>query len=317
MRFRRRLHQDVTIASDRPTGDGGRGPHATEFRGLADSDLLREFVHNLREGIYVSNSTGDVLDANPAFLEMVGVSTLDELRELQVQDLIVDPAQRRREIEILDRDGALREFELRIRRADGTERTVLDTTYASQDERTGETLYCGILVDITTRKSLEERLLELTVRDPLTGCFNRRYLADVVQKLDDEPEGRCGCVYIDIDHFKRYNDVYGHQAGDDVLVKVSRFLMRQVRAEEAVVRVGGDEFVVLLSGADGPHTEAVARRLQVTAGRSAPVPFSLGYSVRRRGEPLEQMIARADDRMLAVRVGERSENLRREGDDAA
>jgi diguanylate cyclase (GGDEF)-like protein/PAS domain S-box-containing protein len=269
--------------------------------GLDDPRVLREFVRNLREGIYISNARGEILDANPAFLDMIGVSSLEELGALTTHELIADPEQRRREREMLDRDGAVREFELRIRRPDGELRTVLDTTYAQRDPETGEMLYHGILVDITGRKKLEERLTELSIRDPLTGCYNRRYLAEAGRRMEERPDERWGCIFIDIDHFKQYNDRFGHLVGDEVLVRLSRFLMRQVRAEEAVVRVGGDEFVVLLSSADGRHTERIARRLHAAALREAPVEFSLGWAIRQPGEPLEAMLRRADDDLLAVR----------------
>jgi diguanylate cyclase (GGDEF)-like protein/PAS domain S-box-containing protein len=275
-------------------------------RTLNDPDIVREFVRNLREGIYISSTDGRILDANPAFLEMVGVGSLDELANVRAQALVVDPEQRRRELELLERDGTVREFELLIRRTDGELRTVLDTTYVFSDPVTGERRYHGILVDITARKKLESQLIELSIRDPLTGCYNRRFLGDAQKRMQARPEEQWGCIFIDIDHFKQYNDRHGHQAGDDVLVKMSRFLMRQVRAEEAVIRIGGDEFVILLQRDAGTHTQAVAKRLQVAALRTAPVPFSLGWAVRDSGETMERMLGRADANLLEVRVIERA-----------
>jgi diguanylate cyclase (GGDEF)-like protein/PAS domain S-box-containing protein len=282
-------------------------------RTLDDAATLREFVQNLREGIYISSAAGEILDANPAFLRMIGARSVDELRRLRAPDLVVDPEQRRQEVLLLERFGAIRDFELQIRRLDGGVRTVLDTAYARRDEGTGETHYHGILVDITGRKQLEMRLLELSIRDPLTGCFNRRHLAEAQSRMAARPDERWGCIFIDIDHFKRYNDEHGHQAGDEVLVQMSRFLMRQVRAQEAVVRVGGDEFVVLFDPRTSAHVEGIAIRLRAVAIRGAPVPFSLGWAVRERGESLERMLARADGGLLQVRVAERTREEQRRG----
>ncbi|HUE89021.1 MAG TPA: sensor domain-containing diguanylate cyclase [Vicinamibacterales bacterium] len=275
-------------------------------RTLDDPEILREFVRNLREGIYISSTSGRILDANPAFLEMIGVGSIDELDSVPAQALVAHPEQRQRELELLERDGTVREFELLIRRVDGELRTVLDTTYVFSDPITGERRYHGILVDITARKQLESQLIELSIRDPLTGCYNRRYLAEAQKRMLTHPNEHWGCIFMDIDHFKQYNDRHGHQSGDDVLVKMSRFLMRQVRAEEAVVRIGGDEFVILLRGDQGSYTESVAKRLQVAALRTAPVPFSLGWAVREPGEVLERMLGRADANLLEVRVIERA-----------
>lgn len=304
MRHLRPLQRQLQVTGRR--GVGRRSTQNTGDRTLNDPDILREFVRNLKEGIYISSRDGRILDANPAFLEMMGIASMEELAKIRAQDLVVDQEQRRIELDMLEREGTVREFELQIRRLDGELRTVLDTTYVFSDPVTGEKRYHGILVDITGRKQLESQLLELSIRDPLTGCYNRRFLSEAQEKMAAEPDERWGCIFIDIDHFKQYNDKHGHQAGDDVLVKMSRFLMRQVRSEEAVVRVGGDEFVILLQGDAGPHTQSVARRLQVAALRTAPVPFSLGWAIREPGETLEKMLGRADANLLEVRVIERA-----------
>ena len=82
------------------------------FQSLQDPETLRLFIENLREGIYITNDAGEILDANPACLEIFGVSSVEELRSHRAQDLVVDPAQRTREMELLAREGEVREFEL-------------------------------------------------------------------------------------------------------------------------------------------------------------------------------------------------------------
>lgn len=282
------------------------------FRSLEDPDTLRQLVRQLREGIYITNQAGEILDANPACLEMFGVSSLAELRRYQAQDLYTDPSQRSREAEILARDGELRDFEIRLRRPDGEERTVLDTCYSVQDPATGQILHHGILVDITRRKQLEDSLQELSRRDPLTGCYNRRYLTGIADRCAD-PQTRWGAILVDIDNFKIYNDEHGHQAGDDVLMAVSRFLIRHVRAEDAVIRMGGDEFLVLILGEAAADCAEAAARLQDKAAEEAVIPFSLGWAVREEGERLEQTIDRADHQLLHIRLRERRFRRRRVG----
>lgn len=120
-----------------------------------------------------------------------------------------------------------------------------------------------------------------------------------------------GCIYIDIDHFKLYNDQHGHIEGDTVLVKMSRFLMRNVRAEEPVIRIGGDEFLIVLSGASLEATKRVSERLRDSASTSAPVAFSLGFSARKDGESFEATMHQADQHLLKVRVEVRNEGTRR------
>jgi len=99
---------------------------------------------------------------------------------------------------------------------------------------------------------LQETLRQQSIRDPLTGLFNRRYMEE---SLDRElhrarrTAGRLGVVMMDIDHFKKFNDTYGHEAGDLVLRAVGTQLLKFVRAEDIPCRFGGEELVMILPGA--------------------------------------------------------------------
>jgi diguanylate cyclase (GGDEF)-like protein/PAS domain S-box-containing protein len=281
-----------------------RKPKTKRFRSLSDPNTLSELALRLKEGIYITTLDGDIIDANPAFLEMFGVESLDELKGFRTSDF-VRPEVRAREMALLERDGSVRDIEFQLTRRDGEVRTVVDSAFLSVDPKTGDKYCHGILVDITQRKELQTQLLELSIRDPLTGCYNRRYLNTVMRQCEAQPKGEWGCIYLDIDHFKQYNDRNGHAEGDSVLVKMARFLMRHVRAEEAVVRVGGDEFLVVLCDSDQDQTDHVAARLRTAAATSAPVPFSMGWAARKSGESFETTMVRADHRLLEVRVDER------------
>ncbi len=275
-------------------------PVGSHFRSLSDPETLARFAQNLGEGIYITTEDGKILDANPAFLKIFGVATLDDLKRYRVSDF-VDAEIRKEEVRLLERAGSIRDRELQITRPDGGVRTVLDTWYSNIDPDTGESIFHGILVDITPRKNLETQLVEQSIRDPLTGCYNRRYLASMYATPRDATD-QWGCIYVDIDHFKQYNDTHGHAAGDSVLIKMSRFLMRHVRAEEPVVRMGGDEFMVTLLDADVAAVERVAHRLEKAGEERGPVSFSLGWAARDKEEKLEDTVNRADRELIQVRV---------------
>jgi diguanylate cyclase (GGDEF)-like protein/PAS domain S-box-containing protein len=280
------------------------------FRSLSDPHTLSELALRLKEGIYITTLDGEIIDANPAFLEMFGVDSLHDLKGQRTSDF-VKPEVRAREMALLEREGSVRDIEFQLTRRDGETRTVVDSAFLSVDPETGEKYCHGILVDITHRKELQTQLLELSIRDPLTGCYNRRYLNTVTRQCEAQPKGEWGCIYLDIDHFKQYNDRNGHAEGDNVLVKMARFLMRHVRAEEAVVRVGGDEFLVVLCDSDLDQTDHVAARLRAAAPTSAPGPFSMGWAARKNEESFEETMIRADRRLLAVRVDERRDLQKR------
>lgn len=273
-------------------------------RELFNPRTMERLISSLRVGIYITDKTGHLIDANPAFLELFGFETIEEMRSYKARELLVDPRQRIEEIASLLEEGFVKEYEIRIRRPDGEIRTLLDTAYAVEDSVSGDTLFHGVLVDITRRKQLEQKLRELSTRDPLTGCYNRRYLRELQRRLHAEG-ARVGAIVIDIDYFKQYNDVWGHKAGDEALIKLSRFLNHRIRSNDAVIRLGGDEFLVLVVGGSPEATELVVERLRERARLHSPVPFSLGWTVQESSESLDETIQRADQNLIRIRVEER------------
>ena len=295
------------VRKSRSSGAGLRRTgrrQAARRQGLQDPDVLAQFVSKLQEGVYITSPDGAIIDCNPAFLAMFGVGSLKEMRRYTAEQLLVDPGRRAAELAILMQDGAVREFELEIRRPDGEVRTVLDTAYQVVDPGSGERSFHGILIDISDRKQLERQLFQAALRDPLTGCYNRRYLMDRERELLRSGEG-WGVIIIDIDHFKQYNDQHGHDTGDRVLARVARFLRSMSRSEDAVLRIGGDEFLLLFPGAAAAATEGVAQRLREAGPEGVPVSLSYGWALREGNESLEKTIHRADQGLISVRARQR------------
>ncbi|HET7891434.1 MAG TPA: GGDEF domain-containing protein [Candidatus Sulfotelmatobacter sp.] len=104
-----------------------------------------------------------------------------------------------------------------------------------------------------------------SIKDPLTGLYNRRYLQETMERETRRAVRAAqglGVLMLDLDHFKRFNDTYGHDAGDAVLRETASFLLKSVRAEDIVCRFGGEEFVVILPAADLKVTQARAERIR-------------------------------------------------------
>lgn len=288
-----------------------QGKQSISNRSLSDPATLRQFASKLGEGIYISTPNGDILDANQAFIDIVGVGSLDELKNNVKTHTLMDPARRAEEAALYESRGAVQSFEFELMRPDGETRYVRDTGYVVRDEETGEPFYHGILVDISAQKALEQQLVELSIRDPLTGCYNRRFFAVLEESLGTDADRTWGCIYLDIDDFKLYNDKHGHSAGDTALVALSRFLLRQLRGNDVVVRVGGDEFVAVLHSALEKHVLQVVQRLQAAAASADIVPFSMGWCARQDGERLAATVERADQRLISVKVLDRKRAERR------
>jgi diguanylate cyclase (GGDEF)-like protein len=153
----------------------------------------------------------------------------------------------------------------------------------------------------------EARLRELSIRDPLTGLFNRRYLEEsleleMIRALRQHYP--IGIIMADIDHFKRLNDTYGHLAGDAVLVQVGMLLPTLVRGSDPVCRYGGEEFILVLPGASLEITQKRAElmregikniQMQDDGQTLEAVTLSLGVAVfPDHGSTIDAILRAAD-----------------------
>lgn len=112
---------------------------------------------------------------------------------------------------------------------------------------------------------LREALRTQSIKDALTGLYNRRYMEETLERevrRAARAEQSLGIIMLDLDHFKKFNDTYGHDAGDAVLRETGTFLFKNVRAEDFVCRFGGEEFVVVLPTADLAATRGRAERVR-------------------------------------------------------
>ncbi len=151
--------------------------------------------------------------------------------------------------------------------------------------------YIAMVSNISERKALMENLRMLAEHDGLTGLYNRSYfhgeLERVVERVRRSEVVNCALLYIDLDHFKYVNDTLGHAAGDKLLIEVASILNRRARKSDLVVRLGGDEFTVLVYDTDPTMVEKVADsfRRQLAdysfnfEGQSVTIGCSIGVAV--------------------------------------
>ncbi len=173
------------------------------------------------------------------------------------------------------------------------------TQFQLQDEKRRELLLGR--VDHAYKSSAE--LMELTVRDPLTGAYNRRYLSRLRKEVEVD-DRKWAAVLIDMDGFKKINDEFGHDAGDKALQKMAHFIRRQGRAEDRLIRIGGDEFLILIQVKSSEEVGHIAKRFREIASREAPYAFSMGSAYKRPYEPLEELLHRADRAMYQDKARE-------------
>lgn len=135
----------------------------------------------------------------------------------------------------------------------------------SDSELSFKTTFASQLGLSVANVRLRDALRLQSIRDPLTGLYNRRYLEEMLQRETRRAvraELSLGLLMLDLDHFKNFNDTYGHDAGDTVLRETAALLAKSVRAEDIVCRFGGEEFVIILPMADFKASHARAERIR-------------------------------------------------------
>ena len=172
--------------------------------------------------------------------------------------------------------------------------------------------YVGVATDISERIASQERIRQLAYFDPLTNLPNRRLLQDRAEQAlaSVEREGKqLALMFIDLDHFKTINDSLGHSVGDRLLAEVARRLQACVRRADTVARIGGDEFVVLLSEVTSDAAAEVARKILCQVARPYQVEQhelgvtpSLGISLfPQDGRDFETLLKHADTAMYQAK----------------
>ncbi|WP_409301458.1 diguanylate cyclase [Pseudomonas sp. KCJK8993] len=173
----------------------------------------------------------------------------------------------------------------------------------------GGVLWHGYISDISDLKRVEEELRALSVTDALTGIYNRRYFQEQLQNEMQRLErsgGEMAVIMLDIDHFKRINDRYGHAVGDQVLRGVCQRISRRLRRTDVFCRLGGEEFMLLCPDTNGRQAQVLAQELWQGL-RGAPiepvgrVTASFGIASWRVGEGADGLLLRADSGVYAAK----------------
>ena len=243
---------------------------------LAELLIRAELLDNVTDPILVYDSDGTIVYVNAAAWKSRGDSE-EELMRLNRRDLAT-VAQAAlfegRAAEVMEKGEAT--FESVHLRKDGREIPV--EIHSRRVRLAGSDLLLDVCRDVTSRKELEEKLVHLATHDGLTGMPNRGFMTDRLYQAITRARRhrkRMALMVVDIDGFKAVNAALGHPGGDWVLQVVGMRLQNLVRKSDSVGRVGGDEFIIVLSEvADAEGAARVARR--VVEGLGAPIPVAGG-----------------------------------------
>jgi diguanylate cyclase (GGDEF)-like protein/PAS domain S-box-containing protein len=231
-------------------------------------ELAAKVFGHAVEGITITDVRGTILDVNATFSRITGYSREEAVGQNPriLKSGRQDTAFYQTLWQTLLREGHWR-GEIWNRRKNGEVYPELLTVSAVRDDKGVTQQYVALFSDITERKAMEEELQQLAFVDTLTHLPNRRLLNDRLAQalLTNKRSARFGALmFLDLDNFKPLNDNHGHAAGDLLLIEVAKRLSRCVREADTVARVGGDEFVVMLSEL-GPNASSASEEAATVA----------------------------------------------------
>lgn len=245
--------------------------------------LTREIFHSTTEGILVTDSTGTIVETNPAFTTITGYSNEEAIGQNPrlFQSGTHDRKFYRQMWKALLTKGAW-EGELTNRRKDGELYIQRSRIVALRDPQGKITRYTAVISDITALKETQRQLEHMAYYDELTGLPNRVLLTDRMHQAmahcRRKKQALLGVCYLDLDGFKAVNDQWGHAVGDQLLVEVAKRLKNCTRAGDTVARLGGDEFVVLFC--DLTHeTEVEPTVARLMDSVSEPYDLNVGTKI--------------------------------------
>ena len=258
----------------------------------------RRLFEAAQDGILILDAaTGAITDVNPFLIKMLGYARAELMgRKLWEVGAFKDIEASQEAFEALQKNEYIRYEDLPLRAKSGK---LIDVEFVSNVYLVGDekVIQCNIR-DITERKQARDALLksqallrEQSVRDHLTGLFNRRYMEETLERellRAARKQLSLGIIMLDVDNLKQFNDTWGHAAGDEILRELGGLLLRQVRGEDIACRYGGDEFVLILPDASREVTRERAElvsehaqqfHLQFEGQSLAAVTLSLGVAV--------------------------------------
>jgi len=280
-----------------------------------ESVLAHMLLDQSRDGILIVDLEGKVNEFNEQFATSLGY-TGDELRNMYLWDIDAEWDSEERSLEVLQRAAVSNDqFESMHRRKDGTLMPV--EVHTSAFVSRGEKLVLFVCRDVSEKQEMQRHIERISIRDSLTGLFNRRYVLERLEEFRSEYSrlGAHFCITIlDIDRFAFVNDVHGHRAGDLVLERFARMLSSAVRPYDLVGRYGGEDFIIVSRNATARQTEAMIQRLMKTVrdkdfvfeGHRIRFTFSCGLAhsseFARETLSIQHMLTRAEERLCQAKV---------------
>lgn len=257
----------------------------TEAELRLQQGYFQQLFENSPQGIVMTDNYDGIIMVNKGFETMFGY-TQEEILGRNINE-IVAPGKYLEEAHEISRDviqGNVLNKETTRKRKNGSLIHVSILGYPIVVNGIQLGVY-GIYNDITLRKQAEDKLKYISLHDPLTGLYNRAYFEQKLQQYQRKYPEKMGIIACDIDGLKIINDTLGHDAGDAVLVSISKIITGCLKKRHILSRIGGDEFAIILPDADKKEVENTCRRINARIerhniqGSNLHLHVSIGFAV--------------------------------------
>jgi len=289
----------------------------TEKRRAAEAlreseEKFRTLFEDSKDSIYITTKEGKFVDFNNSFLNLFGYSR-EEATEISARTVYFSTDDGRAFVKTIKENGSVRDYEIKLLKKNGT---VMDCLLTMSERRSSDGTiigYQGIVRDNTAFKKAEETIRHMAYHDALTGLPNRVLFADrlsIAMARARRNNEIVAVVMLDLDGFKKINDLLGHKVGDFVLKAVANRLLSVLRKSDTVARMGGDEFYVILTEITADRDVEIIADKIVAAFRKwfavdshkMFVSASVGVAVYPEdGESADLLVRRADMAMYAAK----------------
>lgn len=275
-----------------------------------EKEYLNSLIKNASAPIVAWDSELSVTECNHAFEQLVGLP-----REALVGRNILEAAGSCFEVSALAhikdtlKGRQWRNLELSACGTDGEKRAVLWNSAGIKDSKGNLVATVAQGTDITERKRAEEENLYISYHDHLTDLYNRRYFEYMLRKLEERGTQPVTVVIGDINGLKLINDSFGHEAGDELLIKAAGVIRRGCRESDIVARIGGDEFGIIMEKTGEDDAERIIRRIREEAAAveldNALLSISFGFAATGElNKKLGDVVVEAENNMYRQKMYE-------------
>ncbi len=190
---------------------------------------------------------------------------------------------------------------------DGRELPIEDSAALIKDRDGAVTGVVIVFRDFTEKKEKQKEIKYLNLHDHLTGLYNRRFFEEELKRLDVERNLPLSTMVIDVNGLKLINDAFGHNRGDEILVKSAKAIKNNLREDEIAARVGGDEFSIILPKCEKKHVTKIVERIKESIEKVSEeeIPFSLAVGVHTKTQPKEDIsdvLKKAESKMYTNKI---------------